>query len=173
MTFAPDATLDTSTQISIADAYGLGESVDAIFVARGAMGAVNRMGTSQHGAPRFWTVKRSYWNHYDEQNIAQEVEFTRRCESVGVPAPRSVQRVDGGGYVHTVGDHANVRTQYRVLEWVVGEVGRLATPQGIALLAEWMARIHTLGVDPAGYSIDPWFIRVAHDWDDLAGRLAV
>jgi hypothetical protein len=171
MVLLPEATLDPSTQTAIADAYGLGEPVDAIFVARGAMGAVNRMRTHLHGALRHWTVKRSYWNRYTEHEIATEVDFTSQCESVGVHAPRSIQRVDGGGYVLTVDDHPNAGTQYRVLEWVEGEVGRSDDPRTIPPIAEWMARIHNLAVDPAGQPIDEWFVRVTYDWDDLAGRL--
>ncbi len=121
---------------------------------------------------RSWTVKRSYWNQYTEHDIATQVDFTRQCESVGVPAPRSIQRVDGGGYMLTVDDHAEGGTQYRVLEWVEGDVGRADDPRTIPPIAEWMARIHTLAVDPAGYPIDEWYVRVTYDWDDLAERLA-
>lgn len=160
------------TLIAIADAFGLGEALDAIYVARGAMGAINRMGTVLHGVRRYWTVKRSYWNQFTEHKIAMEVAFTRRCESVGVPAPRSIQRVDGGGYVLTVDDQLNDRTQYRVLEWVEGEVGRSDDPRTIPPIADWMARIHNLAVDSSGHSIDQWYVQVTYDWDDLAGRLA-
>jgi hypothetical protein len=172
MTLAPDATLDSSTQTAIADAFGLGEPVDAVFVARGAMGAVNRMDAILRGVPRYWTVKRAYWNQYAEHEIAREVDFTRRCDSAGVPAPRSVPRVDGGGYVLTVDDHPDGGTQYRVLEWVDGEVRRSEDSRSIPLFADWMARIHNLAVDPAGQPVDGWFVRVEYDWDDLAGRLA-
>lgn len=172
MRLAPEAPLDTSTQTAIAAAYGLGEPVDAIFIARGAMGAINRMGTNLHGELRYWTVKRSYWNQFTEQQIAMEVDFTRRCESVGVPAPRSIQRVDGGCYVLTVDDQSNGGTQYRVLEWVQGEVGQSDDPRTILPIAEWMAPIHDLAVDPAGHAINDWFVRVTYDWDDLAVRLA-
>jgi hypothetical protein len=100
-----------------------------------------------------------------------EVDFTRRCESVGVSAPRSIQRVDGGGYVLTVDDQPNDSTQYRVLEWVEGEVGRSDDPRTIPPIAEWMARIHNLAVDPAGHTINEWYVQVKYDWDDLAARL--
>lgn len=171
MTLAPDATLDSSTQTAIADAFGLGEPVDAIFVARGAMGAVNRMDTDLDGVRRSWTVKRSYWNQYTEHDIALQVEFTSRCGAVGVPAPRSIRRVDGEGFVLTVDDPSEGGTQYRVLEWVDGEVGQDDDPRTIPPLAEWMARIHSLAVDTAGYSVDGWFVRVEYVWDDLARRL--
>lgn len=172
MNLVPEATLDRSTQTAIADAYGLGEPVEAAFVARGAMGAVNRIGTSLRGVLHHWTVKRAYWNQYAEHSITAEVDFTRRCESVGVRAPRSIQRVDGGGYVLTLDDRRGGGTQYRVLEWVEGEVGRSDDPRTIPPLADWMARIHNLAVDPAEQPIDEWFVRVKYDWDDLAGRLA-
>lgn len=168
---SPDATLDLPTQTAIAGAYGLGEPVDAVFVARGAMGAVNRMDTNVHGVHRSWTVKRSYWNQYTEHDIAREVDFTRQCESVGVPAPRSIRRVDGEGYMLTVDDQPDGGTQYRVLEWVEGDVGRADDPRTIPPIAEWLARIHELSVDPAGQPIDEWYVRVTYDWDDLAGRL--
>lgn len=171
MVLSPESTLDHSTQTVIADAYGIGEPLDAIFVARGAMGAVNRLSTRRDGVPCYWTVKRSYWNHFTEAGIATEVDFTRKCGSAGVPAPRSIQRFDGEGYVLTVGDDTDAGTQYRVLEWVEGEVGRSDDPRTIPPLAEWMARIHQLAVDPAGEPIDGWFVRVGYDWDDLAGRL--
>ncbi len=172
MRLGSEATLPASTLTAIADAYGLGEALDAIHVARGAMGAINRMGTILHGVRRYWTVKRSYWNQFTEQGIAMEVDFTRQCESVGVPAPRSIQRGDSGGYVMTVDDQLNGGTQYRVLEWVDGEVGRSDDPRTMPPIAEWMARIHNLAVDPAGHAIDDWFVRVTYDWDDLAVRLA-
>lgn len=172
MGLSPDAALDPATQAFVADAYGLGEPVDAVFIARGAMGAVNRMDTTLCGVPRSWTVKRSYWNQYTEHDIAREVDFTGRCESAGVPAPRSTQRIDGGGYILTVDDHPEGGTQYRVLEWVEGDVGRSDDPRTIPFLADWMARIHNLAVDPAGHPVDEWYVRATYDWDDLAGRLA-
>lgn len=172
MTATPEHQLPAWTLTAIADAYGLGEALDAIYVARGAMGAINRVGTVLHGVRRYWTVKRSYWNQFTEQQIAMEVAFTRQCESIGVPAPRSIQRVDGGGYVLTVDDRPNGGTQFRVLEWVEGEVGRSDDPRTIPPIADWMARIHNLAVDSAGHSIDEWYLQVSYDWDDLAGRLA-
>lgn len=169
---APTATLDPSTQTAIAVAYGLGEPVNAIFVARGAMGAVNRLDTTMHGVPRAWTVKRSYWHHFTEQAIAREVEFTSQCASIGVPAPRSIPRVDTSGYVLTIDEPPAGETQYRVLEWVDGEAGQAEDPRTITPIAAWMASIHNLAVDPAGQAIDAWFVRVTYDWDGLAGRLA-
>lgn len=171
MRLEPDATLDSTSLSAIVDAYGLGEPLDAVFVARGAMGAINRVGTLQDGAHRSWTVKRSFWNQYSEQAIAREAVFTRQCASVGVPAPRSIERVDGSGYVLTMDDLTGGTIQYRVLEWVDGEIGRLDDPGTIPPLAEWMARIHTLAIDPAEQPIDPWFIHVGYDWDDLADQL--
>jgi hypothetical protein len=156
----------------IADAYGLGQPLDANFVARGAMGSVNRMSTNLDNVRRDWTVKRSYWNQFSEQTIAAEVAFTRQCEAAGVPAPNSIQRVDGGGYVLTVDDQPGGGSQYRILEWVEGEVGRVDDRHTIPLMAGWMARIHNLAVDPAGRSTDAWYVRVMYDWGDLAGRLA-
>jgi len=172
MGLSPDATLDPATRAAVADAYGLGEPVDAIFIARGSMGAVNRMDTTRHGVPRSWTVKRAYWNQYTEPDIATQVDFTERCESVGVLAPRSIQRIDGGGFVLTVETPPDGETQYRVLEWVEGEVVQPEETRAIPLLADWMGRIHTLGIDPAGQPVDDWFVRVTYDWDDLATRLA-
>ncbi|MGH2550708.1 MAG: phosphotransferase [Thermomicrobiales bacterium] len=172
MKLAPDATLDPATQQAVAAAFGLGEPMDARFVARGAMGAVNRLDTNLGRRLRYWTVKRSYWNHFTEQDIAREVDFTEECESVGVLAPRSIQRVDGGGYVLKIDEGTTDEIQYRVLEWVDGEVGRSDDPRTIAPIAEWMARIHSLAVDPGGRSIDEWFVRVHYDWDELTGRLA-
>jgi hypothetical protein len=166
MTRSPEAVIDKPTQADIATAFGLGEPTGAIFVARGAMGAVNRLSTNLSGAHRQWTVKRSFWNHFTEQDIKIEVDFTRRCETVGVLAPRSIGRVTGEGYVLLL-DGA----QFRVLEWVEGEVGRPEDPSTIPPIAEWMAHIHNLAVDPAGQSIDEWFVRVNYDWDELAGRL--
>jgi hypothetical protein len=168
----PEAPLDPSTQSAIATAYALGEPVDAAFVARGAMGAVNRMRTVLAGEHRSWTVKRAYWNQFTEQAIAREVGFTRQCASAGVPSPRSIRRVNGGDYVLPVDDSDGGESQYRVLEWVEGEVGRNDDPETIPPLADWMARIHRLAIDPAGHSIDPWYVRVEYDWDDLADRIA-
>ena len=172
MRLAPDATLDHSTRRFVAEAYGLGEPVDAIFVARGAKGAVNRMCTDLRGVHRHWTVKRSFWNHFTEHDIAIEVDFTKQCDAVGVHAPPSIPRVDDQGYVLIANDEFDGGTQHRVLEWVEGEVGRPEDPCTIPPIAEWMARIHNLAVDPAGQSIDEWFVRVKYDWDDLTGRLA-
>jgi hypothetical protein len=171
MKLIPEASLDFPTQISIAVAYGLGEPVDANFVARGAMGAVNLMRTVLAGERRSWTVKRAYWNQFTEQAIAREVDFTRQCAVAGVPAPRSIERVDNGGYVLSVDDQDTGESQFRVLEWVEGEVGRNDDPETIPPLADWMARIHKLAVDPAGHPIDPWYVRATYDWDDLADRL--
>jgi hypothetical protein len=172
MTGISEHQLPARTLTAIADAYGLGEARGGIYVGCGAMGVIHRLDTVLHGARRYWTVKRSYWNQFTEHKITMEVDFTSQCESVGVPAPRSIQRVDGGGYVLTVDDRPNGGTQYRVLEWIDGEVGRSDDPRTIPPIADWMARIHNLAVDSAGHSIDQWYVHVTYDWDDLAGRLA-
>jgi Ser/Thr protein kinase RdoA (MazF antagonist) len=144
-----DAPLSASSLTAIADAYGLGEALETTYVARGAMGSVNCVGTVLDGARRYWTVKRSFWGQYSEQQITREVGFTRQCESVGVHAPRSIPRIDGQGYVLTVDDQSGIVSQYRVLEWVEGET-----------------------VDPVGLPIDGWFVQANYDWDDLTDRIA-
>jgi hypothetical protein len=168
----PDAMLPTSTLHGIADAYGLGEPENAVFVARGAMGSVNRLRTIERGERRYWTVKRSFWKHYSEEAIADEVRFTEHCASAGVLAPRSIPRKDTGGYVMALDDQPDGGSQYRVLEWVEGVAGQKDDPHTISTIAEWMARIHRLAIDPAGKPIDPWFVSVTYDWDELAGRLS-
>lgn len=171
MRLHPEATLSADSLAAVADAFGLGEPLGSTFVARGAMGAVNRICTLLHGERSFWTVKRSYWNHFGEDEIRREVDFTRRCGSVGVPAPRSIQRVDGNGYVLALDDQSDGGSQYRVLDWVLGETGRRDDSRTILPIAEWMARIHNLAAEPNGQPVDEWFVRVKYDWDDLAERL--
>lgn len=171
MRLHPEATLPADSLAALADAFGLGEPLESTFIARGAMGAVNRISTLLHGERSFWTVKRSYWNHFTESDIRREVDFTSRCHSVGVPAPRSIQRVDGDGYVLALDDQCDGGSQYRVLDWVLGEVGRRDDSRTIAPITEWMACIHNLAVDPNGRPMDEWFVRVKYDWDDLAERL--
>lgn len=76
-----------------------------------------------HGSERVWAVKRAYWRHYAEDAIRREVAFTTRCAEAGVPAPRSVRRVDDDGFVLTVDDQPDGGSQYRVLTWAEGETG--------------------------------------------------
>lgn len=173
MRLHPEATLSAVSLAAVADAYGLGDPLEATFIARGAMGAVNRMVTRLDGERVCWTVKRSYWNHFNEDAIRREVAFTSQCESVGVPAPPSVRRIDNGSFVLTVNDQPAGGSQYRVLAWVAGEVGDQADDHTIAPITEWMARIHNLAVDANGKAADDWFIRVKYDWDELAKRLEV
>lgn len=171
MPLDPEATLSPESLAAVVDAYGLGEPLESTFVARGSMGAVNRICSKLHGDRVSWTVKRAYWNQLTEDQVRREVDFTTRCGSVGVPAPRSMPRVDDGGYVLTLDDHDDGESQYRVLEWVAGKPGRSDDLRTIAPITEWMARIHNLAVEPAGQPIDEWFVRVTYDWDDLADRL--
>lgn len=171
MRLPPEATLSAESLAAVADAYGLGEPLESTFVARGAMGAVNRITTRIDGAPHCWTVKRAYWNQFDEDVIRREVEFTSQCRSVNVPAPRSVQRNDGKGFVLTVDDQPDGGSQYRVLAWVAGEPGEQTDDAIIAPMAEWLARIHSLAIDPRGQAIEDWFVRVRYDWAELADRL--
>lgn len=171
MKLQPNATMDLSTQIAVSAAFGLGEPTDAIFVARGAMGSVNRFSTLLHGEARRWAVKRSYWDHYTGPEIAREVRFTNQCRTIGINSPRSIQQVNDGGYVLTVCDDSGGEAQYRILEWVEGDVGRSDDPRTIPLFAEWMAGIHNLAIDPVDHPIDEWFIRIKYNWEDLTSRL--
>jgi len=171
MRLHPEATLSAASLAAVADAYGLGEPLGSRFIARGAMGAVNRIATRSQGESVWWTVKRAYWNHFDEETIRREVEFTSECETVGVKAPRPIRRIDDGGFVLTVDDQPDGSSRYRVLTWVVGETGDRDDDRTIAPITEWMARIHILAVDPKDKAIDNWFVRVACDWDQLAERM--
>ncbi|HEY9290429.1 MAG TPA: hypothetical protein VIP98_04025 [Microlunatus sp.] len=200
MSFTPDDTLPARSLAAVCEAYGLGTPVDTVFIARGAMGAVNKITTELDGRRQNWTVKRSYWSHYTEDAIRREVEFTEQCRGVGVPGPRSIPRTDDGSYVLTIddqpsgddrpaiddhpgvgeqpgddqaerGEHPGTSTQYRVLDWLDGRVGRDDDPERIVPIAEWLAAIHRLAADTDGQPIDPWFIRVDYQWDELATRL--
>ncbi len=155
----------------MADAYCLGEPLESTFIARGAMGAVNRITTRVHGERVCWTVKRAYWNHFNEDDIRREVDFTSQCELVEVPRPRSIRQMADGSFVLTVDDQPDGGSQYRVLAWVVGGTGDRDDDRTIAPITEWMARIHNLAVDPKGRAIDGWFMRVKYDWDELAKRM--
>jgi len=155
----------------VADAYCLGEPLESTFIARGAMGAVNRITTRVHGERVCWTVKRAYWNHFNEDDIRREVDFTSQCELVEVPRPRSIRQMADGSFVLTVDDQPDGGSQYRVLAWVVGGTGDRDDDRTIAPITEWMARIHNLAVDPKGRAIDGWFMRVKYDWDELAKRM--
>ncbi|MEQ7124928.1 phosphotransferase [Actinopolymorpha sp. B11F2] len=171
MRLHPEATLSAASLAAISDAYGLGEPLDSTFIARGAMGAVNRITTRMHGERVCWTVKRAYWNHFSEDGIRREVDFATRCGSVRVPAPRSIRRIDNGSFVLTVDDQPDGKSQYRVLAWVPGETGDREDDRTIAPITEWMARIHNLAVDPNDHAIDDWFVRVKFNWDELATRM--
>lgn len=170
MKFDPTDTLPPATMTAIAAAYGLGDPVDVSFVARGAMGAVNRLRTRSNGAVRDWTVKRSYWNHYAEPAIEEEVAFTLACAEAGVVAPRSLRRTVDGAFITAVDDQAG-GSQYRVLEWVDGEAGRASESRAIPVLMGWLAKIHTLSFPTNGKPIDPWFVQIDYDWGALAVRL--
>ena len=135
------------------------------------MGAVNRITTRVHGERVCWTVKRAYWNHFNEDDIRREVDFTSQCELVEVPRPRSIRQMADGSFVLTVDDQPDGGSQYRVLAWVVGGTGDRDDDRTIAPITEWMARIHNLAVDPKGRAIDGWFMRVKYDWDELAKRM--
>jgi hypothetical protein len=171
MRLHPEATLSAASLAAVTDAYGLGEPLASSFVARGAMGAVNRITTRLHGDRACWTVKRAYWNQFDEDAIRSEVDFTSQCQAAGVPAPLSVRRIDNGTFVLTVGDQPDGGSQYRVLAWVAGETGSRDDDQTIAPITEWMARTHNLAVDPLGGAVEDWFTRVGFDWAELAKRL--
>ena len=173
MRFAPDATLPPDSVAAVAEAFGLGAPLASEFVARGAMGAVNQIRTRRQGKTISWTVKRSYWNHFTDAEIGREVEFTMLCAEAGILAPRSIPRVGTGSYVLTLPHQPDGGSQYRVLEWVDGEVGRPEDPKTIPPLSEWMARIHRLAVDPADEPVDDWFSQVGYDWDRLIGRVQV
>jgi hypothetical protein len=170
MKFDPTDTLPPATMTAIVAAYGLGEPIEASFVARGAMGAVNRLRTRLNGAVRDWTVKRSYWNHYAEPAIEEEVTFTRACAEAGVVAPQSLRRIADGAFVTAVDDQTG-GSQYRVLEWVDGVAGGSGHERTIPALMGWLARIHTLALSTYGKPVDPWFIRISYDWGALAVRL--
>jgi Ser/Thr protein kinase RdoA (MazF antagonist) len=167
----PQATLSAASLAAVAHAYGLGEPLESIFIARGAMGAVNRITTLLGGDRMYWTVKRAYWNFMSEEATRREVGFTATCRSAGIPAPRSVSRIDDGRFLLTVHDQPDGGSQYRVLAWVVGEVGNSEDDRTVAPITEWMARIHRLAVDPKHQPIDDWFVRVTFDWAELAKRL--
>jgi Ser/Thr protein kinase RdoA (MazF antagonist) len=166
----PDASLSAASLAAVADAYDLGDPLESTFIGRGAMGAVNRISTRSQGERAYWTVKRAYWNHFSENDIRAEVDFTTTCASVGIPAPRAIRRVDNGSFALRVDDQDG-GSQYRVLTWVMGEAGDPADDRTIAPVTEWMARIHNLAVDPGGRQIDDWFVRVTFDWANLANRL--
>lgn len=171
MSFPAEATLPAASLAAICDAYGLGAPVETVFVARGSMGAVNRITTELGGRRRCWTVKRAYWNHYTEDAVRREVEFTELCRSVGVRGPRSIPRVDGDWFILTLDDQPDASTQYRVLDWLDGRVGDDRDHDTLVPISSWLAAIHRLAVDPSGQPIDPWFIRVDYCWDELAARL--
>jgi len=173
MRLHPEATLSAASLAAVADSYGLGEPLESTFIARGAMGAVNKITTRMDGERVCSTVKRAYWNHFNEDEIQREVDFTSQCESVEVPGPRSIRRIDDGSFVLTVDDQPDGGSQYRVLTWVVGETGDRDDDRTIAPIAAWMARIHNLAVDPKDRAIDGWFVRVEYDWDGLAKRMEV
>ncbi|QDP97176.1 aminoglycoside phosphotransferase family protein [Microlunatus elymi] len=172
MSFSPDDTLPTASLAAVCDAYGLGAPIETAFVARGAMGAVNKITSELAGRRRCWTVKRSYWGHYTEEAIRREVEFTEECRAVGVSGPRSIERIDGDGFVLTLDDQSEASTQYRVLDWLDGRVGSTDDSDTVEPMARWLAAIHRLAEDAGGQPIDPWFVRVDYQWDDLAARLA-
>jgi len=171
MAFTAEDTLPTKTLARVCEAYGLGVPLETVFVARGSMGAVNRVTTELDGQQRLWTVKRSYWNHYSDESVRREVEFTEQCRSIGVRGPRSIRLVDGGGFVLSLDDQPAGSTQYRVLDWIDGSVGREGDPAAIRSIAEWLAAIHELAADAGAEPIDEWFVRVRFQWDDLAARL--
>jgi hypothetical protein len=171
MRLHPEATLSAASLAAVADAYGLGEPLESSFIARGAMGAVNRITTRLHGDRARWSVKRAYWNQFDEDVIRHEVDFTAQCRAVGVPAPQSIRRVDDGGFVLTIDDQPDGGSQYRVLAWVEGDTGDRDDERTIAPITEWMARIHNLAVDPKARPVEDWFTRVGFDWAELAKRL--
>lgn len=171
MLFTPEDTLPPKSLAAVCAAYGLGSPLGTVFVARGSMGAVNRITTELDGDRRFWTVKRSYWNHYTDEAIRREVEFTEQCRSVGVRGPRSIRTVDGNRFVLTLDDQPGAGTQYRVMDWLDGTIGSGDDPDTTRSIAGWLAAIHTLAADTDGQPIDEWFIQVRFQWDDLAGRL--
>lgn len=170
MKFDPTDTLPPATMTAIAEAYGLGEPIEVSFVARGAMGAVNRLRTRSNGVVRNWTVKRSYWNHYAEPAIEEEVAFTLACAEAGVLAPQSLRRIVDGAFVTVIDDQSG-GSQYRVLDWVDGEVGCENESRAIPVLMGWLATIHNLAFPTNGKQIDPWFVQINCDWGALAVRL--
>lgn len=172
MNLAPNDNLPEHWLHRIAEAYALGHPERGTFVARGAMGAVYRITCGTGRDARHWTVKRSFWNHYDDHAIAQEVALTTRCGEAGIRAPRSVQLADGRGYVLTLAYPLGPPAQVRVLEWFEGETGNPDDPQTIEPLAAWMATIHKLAIAPGDQDVDPWYAQVSHDWHELVDRLA-
>lgn len=162
---------------AVCEAYGLGAPIGTVFIARGSMGAVNRITSELHGVRRHWTVKRSYWGHYTDSDIAREVDFTERCRAVGVAGPRSIRRLDSAApdgaasFVLTLADQPDSDTQYRVLEWLDGTVASANDPSASTTMAGWLAAMHRLAVDPAPRRADPWFTRIDYRWDELAGAL--
>lgn len=169
MVLLPDAELSASAVGALAASYGLGEPVGSSFVARGAMGAVSHLRTQRDGRGHSWTVKRSYWDHYTEEAIGAEIDFTDRCREAGVAAPRSIRQV-GGGYVLSH-DEDGQCSLYRVLEWVDGEAGSRDDPRSLLPIMTWLAAMHRLAMDPGDRPHDPWFTAVEYDWDDLADRV--
>lgn len=169
MVLQPDAELSTAAVEALVAAYGLGRPIGSEFIARGAMGAVSRLRTRQAGGERRWTVKRSYWDHYTEEALSAEADFTDRCRDAGIAAPRSLRRLDNNGFV-LIHDHLGRSTYYRVLEWVEGETATWENPHRLAHVMGWLATMHQVALDPGARPIDPWFTTVGYNWEDLAHR---
>ncbi|MEV8371480.1 phosphotransferase [Kribbella sp. NPDC056861] len=141
----------------LATAFGLGEAVEMLPTARGAMGAVWRLKTTAG----VFAAKELFWFDGDLAAVRAEVAFRAACAEVGVRSPEPLAGVDGE-YVVRRGEG-----WWRLYEWAEGEVPDGDDVEVACWVASQMAVIHTLDWPGGEVEIAPWYHRVDVDWAAL------
>lgn len=143
--------------VRLAAAFALGRYEGMEQVARGAMGAVWRLTSTD----AVYAAKEPFWTPPLEADVLKEVAFRNAAADAGVRSPEPL--------VTPTGEY--VAEGWRLFEWIDGVVPDRSDASASVWLATQMGRIHSLAWE-AGQEVkpNPFYHRVAVDWPAVAAK---